>query len=291
VTGEPDLKQTIQTRYGARADLMARADAGSCCSGGSSCCGDTSGGANAFSAGLYPADDVEGLPLEAELGSLGCGNPIALSELRPGETVLDLGSGGGLDVLLAAGRVGSQGHVYGVDMTAEMLRLAWDNAERAGVGNVTFLKGDIERIPVPDGSIDVVISNCVINLAVDKSSVFREIHRVLRPGGRLAVTDIVIAGGLADVSFADTLRADQEAWGSCIAGALSDAEYARALAETGFTDVGIEILRRHSADDLFPGGRPAWARTVAAAEFAVAMARFASAFVRSVKPVPSGVPS
>lgn len=275
------LKAAIQARYGGRARLIAEPAASSCCSADTSCCGDTAGGVNAFSQDLYSVDDLHGVDLQAELVTLGCGNPLALCELREGETVLDLGSGGGLDVLVSARRVGPTGWAYGVDMTDDMLALAWKNAADADVGNVTFLKGDIEHIPVPDASIDVVISNCVINLAVDKSAVLAEIRRVLRPDGRVAIADVVIDGGIDDVPFAADLRRDQHAWGSCIAGALSDREYRSALTAVGFTDVDIEITRRHSTEELFPQGLPDWAQAVPRDQFDEAMSRFTSAFIRA----------
>jgi len=285
VTVSPDLKQVIQARYGARAELMAEpAAAQGCCAGEASCCGDTAGSLNSFSEGLYQLGADDAVPLQAHLATLGCGNPIALSQLHEGETVLDLGSGGGLDVILSARRVGPSGHAYGVDMTDQMLALAWSNAQAAGVGNVTFMKGDIEHIPAPDASVDVVISNCVINLAADKDVVFAEIQRVLRPGGRVAIADVVVTGGLSDLPFAAQLRADQAAWGSCIAGALSDQEYADKLCQAGFTDVEIQVTRRHSSEELFPSGPPGWAQPIPPEQFADAMTRFTSSFVRAVKP-------
>jgi len=255
----------------------------SCCDGPASCCGDVSGASNDFSAGLYDLGELKGVPLQAQLATLGCGNPIALSGLKSGEIVLDLGSGAGLDVILSARRVGPTGHAYGMDMTDEMLDLAWRNALDAQVDNVTFLKGDVESIPAPDASFDVVISNCVINLAVDKAVVFAEIYRVLRPGGRLAVADVVVEGGLADVAFADQLRRDQHAWGSCIAGALSDSEYRDHLLQVGFTDIGIEVHRKHTTDELFAAGLPAWAAALPRDEVDSAMNRFTSSFVRANK--------
>ncbi|MEV6907076.1 arsenite methyltransferase [Amycolatopsis sp. NPDC051071] len=281
----PDLKTAIRARYGSRANLMVEpAAAASCCEGPSSCCGDVVGGSNNFSSGLYDLSELDGVPLQAQLATLGCGNPTALSELHAGETVLDLGSGGGLDVILSARRVGPTGHAYGMDMTDEMLELAWRNAAEAKIDNVTFLKGDVESVPAPDASFDVVISNCVINLAVDKSAVFAEIYRVLRPGGRLAVADVVIDGGLDDVGFADQLRRDQHAWGSCIAGALSDREYRDHLRQAGFDDIGVEIHRRHTTEELFAAGIPDWATDLPRPEFDRAMDRFTSSFVRAVKP-------
>jgi arsenite methyltransferase len=191
-----------------------------------------------FGSGLYHPDDRRHLPDEAALASLGCGNPTAVAELHEGEVVLDLGSGGGIDVLLSAERVGPSGKAYGLDMTDEMLELARENARRAGAENVEFLQGVIEEIPLPDESVDVVISNCVINLSGDKAATLREAARVLRPGGRLAVTDIV-----ADEDMPADVRRDMEQWTGCIAGALTSGEYRRLLAEAGLA--GIEVTETH----------------------------------------------
>jgi len=279
VIGREDLAQTIRDRYGARAAAVLQGGAASCC-GDSSCCGDAPTGANAFSEGLYLVEELDGLPLRSALGTLGCGNPAALSELRPGETVLDLGSGGGLDVILGGRRVGPSGHVYGLDSTDEMLELAWRNAADAGVGNVSFIKGDMEDIPIPDGCVDVVMSNCVINLARDKRRVFREMRRVLRPTGRVAIADIVIRGGLPRQSpISDALRNDPAAWGSCIGGAMSDAEYPQRLREAGFSDVTVEILREHTLEELLGQEFPAWAQALDPGELRHVMSRFASALI------------
>ena len=194
---------------------------------------------------LYSLDEVGDLPSAAMLASLGCGNPTALAELRPGEVVLDLGSGGGIDVLLSARRVGPTGFVYGVDMTDEMLALAERNAAERGVTNVRFLKGEIEHLPLPDASVDVVISNCVINLSVEKAQVLREAFRVLRPGGRLAVSDVVVQGSLPDA-----LRRDLELWAGCVAGALEEDTYRRLLREAGFLDVDLEVTRAYDDERL-----------------------------------------
>jgi ubiquinone/menaquinone biosynthesis C-methylase UbiE len=195
-----------------------------------------------FGAGLYLEADRDALPDEAKLASLGCGNPTAVAELHEGETVLDLGSGGGIDVLLSAQRVGTTGRAYGVDMTDEMLEVACRNQREAGARNVEFLKGTIEAVPLPDDSVDVVISNCVINLSADKASVFREAARVLRPGGRFAVTDIV-----ADEQMDENTRRDMAQWTGCIAGALTEGEFRRELEEAGFAD--IEIQETHRVHD------------------------------------------
>jgi SAM-dependent methyltransferase len=197
-----------------------------------------------FGSGLYDAAELDELPAEAVAGSIGCANPVALADLAEGEVVLDLGSGGGIDVLLSARRVGPTGKAYGVDMTAEMLELARANQARAGVSNVEFLEGRIEAVPLPDQSVDVVVSNCVINLSADKAAVFAEAHRVLRPGGRLAVADVV-----ADVEPDDALRADPEAWAGCIAGAVTRSQYAAGLTGAGF--VAVELTDSHPVQDGF----------------------------------------
>jgi arsenite methyltransferase len=200
---------------------------------------------------LYAPDELQGLPLAAHLASLGCGNPTALAELHAGETVLDLGSGGGIDVLLSARRVGPTGFAYGLDMTDEMLELAERNRAEAGVENVRFLKGEIESIPLPDAAVDVIISNCVINLSADKDRVLREAHRVLRPGGRFAVSDVVIDG---DIALPEAVKRDVLAWSGCVAGALSTHEYRAKLAAAGFTDVEIEPERRYHLSDMIEAG-------------------------------------
>ncbi len=194
---------------------------------------------------LYSTDEAKIIPIEALQASLGCGNPTALAELNVGETVLDLGSGGGIDVLLSARRVGPEGFAYGLDMTDDLLALAEQNRRKAGVQNVTFLKGEIEAIPLPDDAVDVIISNCVINLSADKGQVLREAFRVLRPGGRFAVSDVVTQGTLPD-----DLRADMEAWVGCVAGALEDGEYRRLLADAGFGEVNLEVTRVYDPNDL-----------------------------------------
>lgn len=211
------------------------------------CCEPTdigAGGGDAITRDLYDAVSTADLPSSAVLASLGCGNPTALAELNEGATVLDLGSGGGIDVLLSARRVGATGKAYGLDMTDEMLELARKNQREAGVENVEFLKGDIESIPLPDESVDVVISNCVINLSVDKARVIAESFRVLRPGGRFAVSDIVTRGEMPDV-----VRRSAELWAGCVAGALEEAEFARLLRDAGFEDIEIEPTRVYSEKD------------------------------------------
>jgi len=233
------IKQEVRERYAAAAREAAagRGCAGESCCEENGCCGEA--GPSAFGAALYDVDIQRELPEAAVLGSLGCGNPIAVAELREGEVVLDLGSGGGIDVLLSAKRVGPTGLAYGVDMTDEMLELARRNAQEAGVTNARFLKGEIENIPLADGSVDVVISNCVINLSTDKPRVLREIHRVLRPGGRVGVTDVV-----AEDRLSREERAERGSFVGCIAGALSQGEYEQGLRAAGFDEVVVRFTHR-----------------------------------------------
>jgi arsenite methyltransferase len=213
--------------------------------GKTGCCGPTACGCgDPISSDLYSDGETEGLPAEAVAVSLGCGNPTALIDLQPGQTVLDLGSGGGIDVLLSARRVGPTGKVYGLDMTDDMLALARENQRKAGVTNVEFLKGTIEAIPLPDRSVDVIISNCVINLSVDKDAVLREAFRVLRPGGRFAVSDVVIRGGVPT-----EIRRSLELWVGCVAGALREEEYVSKLQAAGFADVELEPWRVYEVED------------------------------------------
>jgi SAM-dependent methyltransferase len=220
-----ELKKTIQERY-AQAALH-----GSSCCGGESSCG-------SVTTDLYSPEEIQGLPPEAVKASLGCGNPTARAPLRDGDVVLDLGSGGGIDVLLSARRVGPTGKAYGLDMTDEMLAVARENQRRSGQTNVEFLKGELENIPLPDNSVDVIISNCVINLSVDKDRALREAFRVLKPGGRLAISDIVIKG-----SIPEEIRNNVELWVGCLAGALEESEYRAKLQAAGFTDVALETTR------------------------------------------------
>ncbi|WP_338909229.1 arsenite methyltransferase [Streptomyces nigra] len=224
-----DLRETVRQRYAAAATTVTEGAAACCGSGPTAVEVDAH-----FGSGLYDADERADLPAEAVAASLGCGNPTAVAELRDGDRVLDLGSGGGIDVLLSARRVGPTGKAYGLDMTEEMLALALANAEKAGAGNVEFLKGSIEAIPLPANTIDVVISNCVINLSVDKPAVFAEMFRVLKPGGRIGISDVV-----ADDALTSAQRAERGDYVGCIAGALSFAEYRAGLEAAGFTDVGI----------------------------------------------------
>jgi SAM-dependent methyltransferase len=248
MTSTDDVREEVRARYARAAaavrdgrtntqlnDALQVVDDGGCCD--SSCCGGAAGTVDdSFGAGLYDADEQAELPAEAVAASLGCGNPTAVAALRPGERVLDLGSGGGIDVLLSARRVGETGFAYGVDMTDEMLDLARANAVKAGAANVEFLKGTIEDVPLPDGSVDVVISNCVINLSVDKPRVLAEMHRVLTPGGRIGISDVVAEDHLT----ADD-RAERGSYVGCIAGALSRGEYLDGLAAAGFVDAEVEF--------------------------------------------------
>ncbi len=239
-TGEaPVTREQVRGRYAAAALKVLEQDAtGSCCGGGD-CSGSSAVGAEAvFGSGLYSALEREELPDAAVLASLGCGNPVMVADLHLGETVLDLGSGGGIDVLLSARRVGPTGKAYGLDMTDEMLELARRNAAQAGATNVEFLRGHIEDIPLPTGSVDVVISNCVVNLSTDKPAVFASTFRVLKPGGRIGISDVV-----ADNALTAEQRAERGDWAGCIAGALSFAEYEQGLTDTGFVD--IEITPTH----------------------------------------------
>ena len=280
------ITEAVRAHYGAiAADLLA-GEQSSCCDGG--CCGGCCDGETdrGVSHDLYLKSELEGVPLKAALASLGCGNPRALTELHPGEVVLDLGSGGGIDVLLSARRVGPRGFAYGLDMTDAMLELARRNAAEAGAQNVAFLKGDIAAIPLPDASIDVIISNCVINLAADKEPVLREAFRVLKPGGRFAVSDIVIHGGLpAGLLDGEEVRRDLASWAGCIAGALTDAEYRAGLAAAGFTGIDLEITRRYTLSDL-PQPLPRWAEQLGDELATQVVSSFASTFVRATKPVP-----
>src|SRR3954471_9582962 len=226
---DANLKQSIKEKYGEAASrAVAGTTVASCC-GSSACCGSTTAAWDPITANLYDESETAGLPAEAVLASLGCGNPTALAELKPGEMVLDLGSGGGIDVLLSAWRVGPTGKAYGLDMTDDMLALARENQRKTGVENVEFLKGEIEHIPLPDCSVDVIISNCVINLSSDKDRVLREAFRVLKPGGRFAVSDVVVRGAVPAA-----IRSSVEAWIGCVAGALEEQDYRRKLEAAGF---------------------------------------------------------
>ena len=243
------VKEMVREHYGSRIQSATS----SCCSpsAGSSCGSDsTSCCTTPTEIALYGAETIAALPEDVVTTSFGCGNPIALASLKPGEVVLDLGSGGGLDVLLAAQRVGPAGYVYGLDMTDEMLAVARRNAEKAGASNVEFIKGEIESIPLPDNSIDTIVSNCVINLSPDKDQVLHEAFRVLRPGGRLAVSDIVVDGDLIRLPVSEAQIRAALSWAGCIAGALTIEQYRQLLVDAGFTNVAIEVRQRYTADDL-----------------------------------------
>lgn len=258
--------------------LEAEAASSPCCE--SSCCStEDTINADAITADLYSQIELGEIPVAAALASLGCGNPTALAELRPGERVLDLGSGGGIDVLLSARRVGPSGFAFGLDMTDPMLELAERNRQEAGIENVRFLKGIIEAIPLPDNSVNVVISNCVINLSADKDQVLREAYRVLTPGGRFAVSDIVVQGELPSA-----IRQDMESWAGCMAGALEEQRYRSLLGDAGFVDIGIEVTRRYALDDIVSSGASASVATLSSEQRQNVDGRFVSAFVRARKP-------
>lgn len=266
----PDIKEVVKEKYGQAALRVA--------SGGSSCCGATaSTGCDPITSNLYDAQQAGQIPEQALLASLGCGNPTALAELKPGEIVLDLGSGGGIDVLLSAKRVGPTGKAYGLDMTDEMLALANENKRKAGVDNVEFLKGEIEHIPLPDNSVDIVISNCVINLSADKDSVLREAFRVLKPGGRFVVSDVVTRGEILP-----EIRQSVLLWVGCVAGAMEESEYRSKLASAGFEQIDLEPTRIYRVEDAreFLPGENIDVNAIAPQVDGKIM----SAFVRAVKP-------
>jgi SAM-dependent methyltransferase len=265
------IRETVRAKYADRARRVADG-----ASAETSCCGTASG--SPITSDLYGADQVALVPEDALKASLGCGNPTALASLAEGETVLDLGSGGGIDVLLSARRVGPTGFAYGLDMTDEMLALARKNAADQDATNVEFLKGHIEEIPLPDNRVDVVISNCVINLSADKGRVIRETFRVLKPGGRFAVSDVVAQGQLP----AD-LRADMEAWVGCVAGALEEREYRQLLTAAGFSDIDVEVTRVYDVQQIATNGDREWDQD-AFARFAASGGRLVSAFIRARKP-------
>ena len=270
---DANVKEVVRQRYGEAATRVAQGARSACCGGGA---------ANAeqkdpITSDLYAAEETRGVPEQALAASLGCGNPTALAELKPGETVLDLGSGGGIDVLLSARRVGPAGTAFGLDMTAPMLALALENKRRSGLTNVHFLKGEIENIPLPDNSVDVIISNCVINLSSDKDAVLREAFRVLKPGGRFAVSDVVVRGDVpADI------RRSMELWVGCIAGALQDTEYSEKLRAAGFGNVDVEPWRVYKIEDA----RSLLAETGIDVDRMAPLVedKFASAFIRAQKP-------
>jgi arsenite methyltransferase len=269
---ETSIKEVVKEKYGAAALRVN--------SGGSGCCGATAAsalGCDPITSNLYDVLQADQIPAEAMLASLGCGNPTALAKLIPGETVLDLGCGGGIDVLLSAKRVGPTGKAYGLDMTDEMLSLANANKEKSGLNNVEFLRGEIEHIPLPDNSVDVIISNCVINLSADKNQVLKEAYRVLKPGGRLAVSDVVTRGEMLP-----EIRKSVLLWVGCIAGALEENEYYSKLAVAGFEQIEIEPTRIYRLEDAreFLAGQGVNVNDVAPQ----VDGKFMSAFIRGVKP-------
>jgi len=278
----PSIKETVKEKYG-QAALRLRSDKAE-----TSCCAPSARGTSLaenyldpITSNLYDENQRATLPAEAVQASLGCGNPTALADLRDGETVLDLGSGGGIDVLLSARRVGPTGKAYGLDMTEEMLELARANAAKASVQNVEFLKGEIENIPLPASSVDVIISNCVINLSADKDRVFAEAFRVLKPGGRLAVSDVVVRGEVPA-----EIRRSVELWAGCVAGALDESDYAAKLARAGFRQISLEPTRIYHIDDArgFLTSSGLDVETIAQ----LVDGKFMSAFIRAQKPVASG---
>jgi SAM-dependent methyltransferase len=278
------VRASVREHYAAAArGVLEEAKPASCCGGG-----DREETLDKVAFAAYDPQALGELPQDAVLASLGCGNPTALAELRPGEVVLDLGSGGGIDVLLSAKRLGPSGFAYGLDMTDEMLELAERNRLAAGAENVRFLKGHIEAIPLPDASVDVIISNCVINLSGDKDRVLAEAFRVLRPGGRFAVSDIVVRGKLLP-----SVRHDLQAWSACVAGALSEQEYRSRLAAAGFAEVGVEVTAVHQLDSLLEGCGCGCACscgdvTAALVEAQAKAGEIVSAFVRARKPEDEG---
>jgi arsenite methyltransferase len=269
-----DITKAVQEKYGALATQVSKGAA----TASTGCCGPSCCASDAITSDLYSDAEREALPETAVSASLGCGNPTALLTLEAGQTVLDLGSGGGIDVLLSAKRVGPTGKAYGLDMTDEMLVLARENQRKAGATNVEFLKGTIESIPLPDNAVDVIISNCVINLSADKDAVLREAFRVLKPGGRFAVSDVVVRGG--DVP--PDVRRNMELWVGCIAGALAEQDYAAKLRGAGFADVEIDIWRVYNVEDARAFLAEAGLDVDAIAP--LVRDKFASAFIRATKP-------
>jgi SAM-dependent methyltransferase len=273
----PDLKDVVKEKYAEAALRVTK--------GGSSCCGSSpataSGCCDPITSNLYDSSQAGQIPEEALLASLGCGNPTALAQLNPGDIVLDLGSGGGIDVLLSAKRVGPTGKAYGLDMTDEMLSLANENKRKSGIANVEFLKGEIERVPLPDNSVDVIISNCVINLSADKDRVLREAFRVLKPGGRFAVSDVVTRGEMLP-----EIRKNVLLWVGCVAGALEETDYRSKLASAGFEQIELEPTRIYRIEDAreFLSGQNIDVDAIAPQ----VDGKFMSAFVRAVKPQKTG---
>jgi arsenite methyltransferase len=270
---EPNIQEAVREKYAAAAKRVA--------SGGSACCGGGAqiSGTDPITRNLYDESQKLGLPAEAVAASLGCGNPTALAQLQPGEIVLDLGSGGGIDVLLSAKRVGPAGKAYGLDMTDEMLALARENQRKAGATNVEFLKGSIENIPLPENSVDVIISNCVINLSGDKDRVLSEAFRVLKPGGRLAVSDVVLQGEIPS-----QIRRSIELWVGCVAGALQENEYREKLSRAGFASIDVEPTRIYKVEDARDFLTEAGFDPDALAP--LVDGKFMSAFIRATKPAP-----
>jgi len=269
-SAKESVQKIVQEKYGAAARQVSQTSSSACCSPAFTCCDPITGN-------LYNDAEKGTLPVKAVQASLGCGNPTALIELKPGETVLDLGSGGGIDVLLSAKRVGPTGKAYGLDMTDDMLALARENQRQAGVENVEFLKGEIESIPLPENSVDVIISNCVINLSADKDRVMREAFRVLKPGGRFAVSDVVARGEVPEA-----VRQSMMLWVGCIAGALEERDYTARLAKAGFTDISVEPTRIYSIEDARRFLEDAGVDVDAIAP--QADGKLMSAFVRATKP-------
>lgn len=271
MTTESDVKNIVREKYGQAAQRVVAGQANGCC--GASALE----GCDPITSDLYDTAQAGEVPEKAMQASLGCGNPTALAELKPGETVLDLGSGGGIDVLLSAKRVGPLGKAYGLDMTDDMLALAEENKRKSGLTNVEFLKGEIENIPLPDNSVDVIISNCVINLSGDKNRVMKEAFRVLKPGGRFAVSDVMVRGEVPAL-----IKKSMELWVGCIAGALADHEYVAKLARAGFNNIDIEVTRTYSAEDArgFLVGEGLDVDALAEQ----IDGKFISGFVRAVKP-------
>jgi len=272
-----DLKTSVKEKYGQAALRISEGNTEASCCGSSACCGSTTEAWDPITSNLYEEGQTAGIPADALLASLGCGNPTALAELKPGETVLDLGSGGGIDVLLSAKRVGPTGKAYGLDMTDEMLALANENKRKAGAENVEFLRGEIENIPLPDNAVDVIISNCVINLSGDKQKVIEEAFRVLKPGGRFAVSDVVVRGEVPEA-----VKHNMELWVGCVAGALEEKEYERLLGSAGFESIDIEPTRIYRIEDAeaFLAGSGLDVATLSSE----IDGRFMSAFVRGTKP-------
>lgn len=293
LTEREDVRELVRQKYGEAALRVLQGQEGSCCGSsdesGSTCCGEekpkatgvccSNGEVDPITSDLYSDTEASEIPEAALLASLGCGNPTALAQLNQGETVLDLGSGGGIDVLLSARRVGPTGFAYGLDMTDEMLELAERNRSEAGTENVKFLKGHIESIPLPDNSVDVIISNCVINLSADKDQVLREAFRVLKPGGRFAVSDVVVEGDMPEA-----VRRDMEMYVGCVSGALERDEYIRKLEAAGFTEVTIEPTRRYMFSQLEGAWAPKGVAAMSGDEKKALDGKIMGAFIRAVKP-------